>query len=143
MLKEILTLKKQKKDLEENLINKSIEVTKLQENLEKHHLTKHQVMYQSSNIKTHLDNFRKDNQQLRTELNDARTKLISRDNLIKDLQDQINDPKPKQPINEEIKSALSKITLKLSQTNEELSKEAKLSHQVNIVKIFYLAYIQF
>ena len=48
---------------------------------------------------------RKDNQLLRTEINDARTKLISRDNLIKDLQDQLNnDPKRiKQNVNEELK----------------------------------------
>lgn len=56
-------------------------------------------------ISIKLEHLRKDNQLLRTEINDARTKLILRDNLIKDLQDQLNnDPKRiKQNVNEELK----------------------------------------
>lgn len=107
-------------------------MTKIQENLEKHHVSAHHTVHQSSKIESIMESLRKDNQLLRTEINDARTKLISRDNLIKDLQDQLNEPKRKQTlhVSDEIKSTLSQMTQKLTQTNEALTKEAVLTQQV-------------
>lgn len=50
LLKEISNLKKQKLDLEEGFIAKSVELTKVQENLEKHHLSAHHTVRQTSKV---------------------------------------------------------------------------------------------
>lgn len=48
------TLKKQKIDLEESLINKSVELTKTQENLEKHHITTHHSVHHVTKIESQV-----------------------------------------------------------------------------------------
>ena len=52
---------------------------------------------------------RKDNLHLRAELNDARARLISRDNLIKELQQQLADPSFRKANVNELKVNLKKI----------------------------------
>jgi hypothetical protein len=54
LLKEMATLKKQKIDLEESLINKSVELTKTQENLEKHHITTHHSVHHVTKIESQV-----------------------------------------------------------------------------------------
>lgn len=95
---------------------------------------------------------RKDNTQLRAELNEARGQLISRDNLIKDLQHQLSDPTLRKTNLTELKvefinsnlnrlskllktylksqSSLNNVSMKLSMTNEALNKESMTAKQV-------------
>lgn len=107
-------LKKQKLDLEEALLSKNIELSKVKENLNRHHLenslssqefskVESQVLQITINNKPHwalvhilllnikVDNLRKDNLLLREEINEARGLLISRDSLIKTLQQELAD----------------------------------------------------
>jgi chromosome segregation ATPase len=79
-LREIATIKKQKQDLEEMLLSRSVELTRTKENLN-HHLVA------SGDSHPHqIEHLRRDNLQLRAELNEARSHLIARDSLIEELQ---------------------------------------------------------
>jgi hypothetical protein len=50
LLKEIAALKKQKHDAEESLLNKSVELTIVKDNLSKHHLDAHDSNHHLSKI---------------------------------------------------------------------------------------------
>ncbi len=50
LLKEIAELKKQKKEAEEGFLNKSVELTVVKENLNKHHLDAHDSNHHLSKI---------------------------------------------------------------------------------------------
>ena len=57
MLKEIATLKKQKLDIEESFLNRSVELTKIKENLNKHHLEAHDTINQFSKVESQVCSF--------------------------------------------------------------------------------------
>ena len=107
LLKEIASLKKSKLDLEEKLVERNVEVTKLKDLLSKQQYESHESLSQFAKVESQVDSFRKDNIHLRAELNDARIQLISRDNLIKDLQQQLADKSFK------VRSSEAKVNLKI------------------------------
>ncbi len=47
-------LKKQKLDIEESFLNKSVELTKIKENLNKHHLEAHDTINQFSKVENQV-----------------------------------------------------------------------------------------
>ncbi|CAF0776388.1 unnamed protein product [Brachionus calyciflorus] len=130
LLKEISLLKNQILSFEESLVSKNVEITKLKENLSKHHIESSDSVNNLAKIEIQLENVRRDNLQLRAELNDSRSLLISRDNLIKELQHQLSDPSLRKSNLTELKSSLNNISLKLSMTNEALNKESVTSKQL-------------
>ena len=68
---------------------------------------------------------------IRAELTDARALLNARDNLIKELQEQLNDQNRRATLTD-LKSSLNSVSAKLTLTNEVLSKEALSSKQVSV-----------
>lgn len=103
LLKEINALKKIKSELEETLVNKNVEVTKLKENLTRHHMENTRSSQDFTKIELQVDGLRKDNLALREEINEARTLLISRDSLIKSLQQELADTSTRKIINNDLK----------------------------------------
>ncbi len=96
--------------MEEKLVERNVEVTKLKDLLSKNQYESQDSLSQIAKIESQVDSFRKDNIHLRAELNDARIQLISRDNLIKDLQQQLADKSFK------IRSSEAKVNLKKKST---------------------------
>ncbi|RNA44371.1 hypothetical protein BpHYR1_026176 [Brachionus plicatilis] len=130
LMKEINFLKKQKLELQENLSDKSVQLSKLKNSLDEHHIEYNDYSQHLSKMEIQLENVRKDNLQLRAELNENRSLLISRDNLIKDLQHQLSDPSLRKSNLNELKSSLNNISMKLSMTNDALNKESLSSKQL-------------
>jgi hypothetical protein len=92
LLQEIALAKRQKHELEEKLLNKSVELTRVKENLNLSTAASNDSFGLLSKHEQQSDHLRRDNIQLRAELNESRSLLIARDNLIKDLQRQVIDP---------------------------------------------------
>lgn len=72
---------------------------------------------------------RRDSVTIRAELNESRALLIKRDNLIKELQEQLNDQNRKFALTD-LKSSLNNVSAKLTLTNEVLSKETANTRHV-------------
>jgi chromosome segregation ATPase len=113
LLKEINGLKKQKSDLEELCLNKSVELSFKRES--NHH--------QDAHLGLVVEQLRRDNVQLRNELNEARAQLITRDNLIKELHNQLNENKSSNELREKC--------AQLSKENSRLSASLELSLKQN------------
>jgi hypothetical protein len=82
LLRELATVKKQKQDLEELLLNRSVELTR----------TKESLAHLAGDSTLHSERLRRDNLQLRAELNEAKSHLIARDHLVKEMQAQLSEP---------------------------------------------------
>lgn len=99
LLKEIDQLKKEKIEAEQKLLSQSIELS--QTASQKHDIF--QSLNHLNASETHLEQVRLDNLKLRSELNESRVQLTSRDNLIKEMQQQLADPSRKINISNELK----------------------------------------
>ena len=103
LLKEIEQLKREKLETEEKLLSKSIELDHTKDNFSAQKMDIYQSLNHLNASETHLEQVRLDNFKLRAELNESRVQLNSRDNLIKEMQQQLADPSRKINISNELK----------------------------------------
>ena len=74
------------------LLNRSYELSRTKEDLNRQSVDVNESLLHLTKTEHQSEQLRRDNVALRAEINDARTMLIARDNLIKNLQSQLSDP---------------------------------------------------
>lgn len=132
--KEIDQLKIEKNQVQGALLNKSIELDSTKQNLNLHHMDFNQSIKHLNENESIVENVRKDNMDLRVEINEARNQLISRDIRIKELQQQLADPTRNFIVSNELKARneneilkldLNTFKTKMAQMNEDKIKLSK------------------
>jgi recombination DNA repair RAD52 pathway protein len=98
-------------------------LNRTKDSLDKHHQDGHMSAFQVEKLQNQVENFRKDNLLLRAEITDARNQLIKRDNTIKELHLELNDPIRN-------KNGMNSMSMRLSMTNDALTKESLTSQKV-------------
>ncbi len=93
LMREISTLKQQKANVEEDLIQKTVDLSRAKENLEKHHLTVSLSSSSLSKLEVQIEQLSADNIRLRSELNDAKVQLMARNSMVDELKCQLNESK--------------------------------------------------
>jgi hypothetical protein len=123
LMNQIETLTREKNEIEDQYLNKSVELNRTKDSLDKHHQDGHMSAFQVEKLQNQVENFRKDNLLLRAEITDARNQLIKRDNTIKELHLELNDPIRN-------KNGMNSMSMRLSMTNDALTKESLTSQKV-------------